>query len=154
MGIHFTSTWSEIFISVNIQHTLLCSVQCLSWPLEAKRMRQNSNMQRKILFFCEWMLKAAKKVSQEQNVRISCEDCRYCLEGFCFPKPSKLYTMILCRWSRFHPRGEASAMHGFPKSVHQLCKLNIAYQLLTSRKRWLKSISDAILKLDENSKST
>lgn len=158
MCINFASTWSEIYISANIQNTLLgwrWSVQCLSRPLEAKGMRQNSNAHRKKrLFFCKWMLKAEKKVSQEQNVRISCEGCRYYLEGFCFPKPSKLYTMILCRWSRFHPRGEASAMHAFPKSVHQLCKLNIAYQLLTFRKRWLKSICDAIVKLDENSKST
>jgi len=90
--------------------------------------------------------KAAKKVSQQQNVRISCEDCRYCLEGSCFPKPSVLYRMVLCRWSRFHPRGEAFAMHGFPKSMHQLPirKLNIAYQLLTFRKRWLQSSCGAI----------
>lgn len=156
MGILFYKYLWNLSWCKHPAHSLLqCSAS--SKGLGSKKCEPNQKMQEeKRLSFCKWVSKAVKNVNQERNIRISHDDCRYWLEGLCFPKASMLYRMILCRWSRVHPRGEAIAMHGFPESMHQLpiCKLNITYQLLTFRKRWLQSIHDAIVKLDENSKST
>lgn len=150
-----TGTGSELSPSVNTQHALLrASSVCLG--LRAEVTSQSSTARSDSPLFCECAWKAAAKENPEQNVRISWENLRYWLEGFRFPTPSVLYGMILRRWSRFHPRGEATATHGFPERRCQLplCKLNIAYQLLTFRKRWLQSICDVTVKLDENSEST
>lgn len=79
MGILFYKDLQWNLSCANIQHTLLCSFQYLAGVLEAETMSHNSNAHRKKTF-CQWVSKTRKKVSQEQNIRISCEYCRYWLD--------------------------------------------------------------------------